>query len=159
MDSCKGSCQHKGRKHIFVYSGLDSCKGPGTKVGISRLCGPESMVNGRRGTLRDRICDFGSVLDSCKGLVRAIYSVLSVARGLVSSKGPCQWYLIVFLQCFGQLRGTLRDRICDFGNVLDSCKGLVKAIYSVLSVARGLVSGKGPCQWYLTVFLQCFGPL
>ena len=129
-----------------------------------------------RGTLRDRICDFGSVLDSCKGLVRAIYSVLSVARGLVSGKGPCQLYLIGFLPCFGEFkvgisrlcgresimngrRGTLRYRICDFGSILDSCKGLVRAIHSVLSVARGLVSGKGLCQWYLTVFLQCFGPL
>ena len=65
LDSCEGSCQYKGRKHIFVYSGLDSCKRPGTKVGISRLCGPESIVNCRRGTLRDRISD----LDSCKRLV------------------------------------------------------------------------------------------
>ena len=77
-------------------------------------------------------------------------------RGLVSGKGPCQWYLSAFLQCFGLLRGTLRDRMCDFGSVLDSCKGLVRAIYSVLSVARGLVSGKGPCQWYLTVFFAVF---
>ena len=64
-------------------------------------------------------------------------------RGLVSGKGPCQWYLIMFLHCFGLLRSTLRDRICDFGNGLDSCKGLVRAIYSVLPVARGFVSGNG----------------
>ena len=129
-------------------------------------------MNGRRGTLRDRICDFGGVLDSCEGLVRTIYSVLSIARGLVSSKGPCQLHLTVFLQCFGQLRGTLRDRICDFGRVLDSCKGLVRAIYSVLSVARGLVSGNNVFAMFWsvvrglvsirvknTVFLQWFGQL
>ena len=62
------------------------------------------------------MCDFGSVLDSCKGLVRAIYGVLSVARGLVSGNNVFAmfWSVVrglvsirvkntVFLQWFGQL--------------------------------------------------------